>query len=153
MHGGRSLESSDEPMAEMNFIPLIDIALTLVIILMVTTAFVRHPGFSLKLPEAKTREGAPESNKDLVVGVASDGSLYLDGQKRSAGEVRTLLRAAAARDKQRRVLVKGDRSVVYARVMEVMDLVREAGLTRVVLPTEPRRDDRAADAVLPVRGG
>lgn len=125
-------------MAEMNMIPLIDIALTLVIILMVTTAFIRHPGFSLKLPEAATREGAPETNKDVTVGVASDGSLYMDGAKRSAAELRARLREAARRNKQTRVLVKGDRNVPYASVMDVMDMVRQAGLTRVVLPTDPK---------------
>ena len=69
-------------MAEMNLIPLIDIALTLLIIMMVTTAFIKHPGVSLKLPETKTREGAPETNKDLVIYVTSDGAIYLDGLKR-----------------------------------------------------------------------
>src|SRR4051794_10514337 len=53
--------AEDEPMADMNLIPLIDIALTLLIILMVTTAFIKHPGVSLKLPETTTREGAPET--------------------------------------------------------------------------------------------
>ena len=135
----RSHLDGDEPMAEMNFIPLIDIALTLLIILMVTTAFIRHPGFSLKLPEAKTREGAPETNKDITVGVAADGTFYMDGQRRTPEEMQTLLRQAAARNKEQRVLVKGDRETVYARVMEVMDMVRQAGLTRVVLPTNPKR--------------
>ena len=144
MHGRSAPE--DDPMAEMNFIPLIDIALTLVIILMVTTAFVRHPGFSLKLPETATREGAPENNKDLVIAVSSGGGLYLDGQRRSAAELSARLKEAARRDKQTRVLVKGDRDVVYARVMEVMDQVRQAGLTRVVLPTEPRRPQDTNDA-------
>lgn len=129
----------EEPMSEMNFIPLIDIALTLVIILMVTSAFVRHPGFSLKLPETATREGAPETNKDLIVGVAPNGGLFLDGQTRTSGELQALLHEAAKRNKETRVLVKGDRSVPYARVMDVMDMVRQAGLTRVVLPTDPKR--------------
>ena len=143
MHG-RSHEG-DEPMAEMNFIPLIDIALTLLIILMVTTAFIRHPGFSLKLPETATREGTPETNKDLTVGVARDGSLYLDGQQRTPQEMRARLREAAVRNKQQRVLVKGDREAVYAQVMEVMDMVRQAGLTRVVLPTDPKRQRAASE--------
>ena len=136
MHGRSTLD--DEPMAEMNMIPMIDIALTLVIILMVTSAFVRQPGFSLKLPETTTREGSPENRKDVVISVASDGSLYLDGRRRPSSEIDAHLRRAAAANKETRVLVKGDRSVVYSRVMEVMDLVRQAGLKRVVLPTEPR---------------
>lgn len=136
MHGGRSHE--DEPMAEMNMIPLIDIALTLLIIMMVTTAFVHKPGVSLKLPETATREGAPETNKDLTVVIASDGNIYLDGKVKQPAELAVHLKGIAARDKQARILLKGDRTVAYAKIMEVMDLVRQAGLTRVVLPTDPK---------------
>ncbi|MGC8668914.1 MAG: ExbD/TolR family protein [Chthonomonadales bacterium] len=136
MHKIHALE--DEPMAEMNLIPMIDVALTLLIIMMVTTVFIRHPGVSLKLPETATREGAPETKKDLTVVVTADGSLYMDGQKKTEQEVQSQLLALSARDRNARVLVKGDRDVVYARVMEVMDMVRQAGLTRVVLPTEPK---------------
>src|SRR5437588_12458061 len=89
MHGIHSLE--DEPMADMNLIPLIDIALTLVIILMVTTAFIRHPGVSLRLPETATREGAPETVKDLTILVTAAGVFYVDGQPRPAGEVQARL--------------------------------------------------------------
>ena len=125
-------------MAEMNLIPLIDIALTLVIILMVTTAFIRNPGVSLKLPETVTREGTPETPKDLTVMVAADGSLYVDGRLEAPAAVQARLRTTAAKNKDARVLVKGDRSVLYQRVMEVMDMARQAGLTRVVLPTDPK---------------
>lgn len=137
MHGSRLAE--DEPMAEMNMIPLIDIALTLVIILMVTTVFIKHPGVSLKLPETVTREGAPESKKDTVIMVGADGSLFLDGQPKDPAAIRGHLTAIAKKNKDARVLVKGDRSVAYSRVMDVMDLVRQAGLTRVVLPTDPKK--------------
>lgn len=137
MHGSRLAE--DEPMAEMNMIPLIDIALTLVIILMVTTVFIKHPGVSLKLPETVTREGAPENKKDTVIMVGADGKLFLDGQPKDPQAIRTHLTGIAKKNKDARVLVKGDRSVLYERVMDVMDLVRQAGLTRVVLPTDPKK--------------
>ena len=133
-----SYTQEDEPIAELNLSPLIDIALTLLIILMVTTAFIRHPGVSLKLPETATREGAPETSKDLTVVVTAAGDLYVDGKAQSADSMQSLLRGVAAKDKQARVLVKGDKTVLYARVMEVMDMVRQAGLTRVVLPTDPK---------------
>jgi biopolymer transport protein ExbD len=136
VHNSHRLE--DEPMADMNLIPLIDIALTLLIIMMVTTAFIRHPGVSLKLPETATREGAPESKKDFTVLVAADGNLYVDGQRQDVARVQVELKALGFRNKQARVLVKGDREVPYARIMEVMDLVRQAGMTRVVLPTDPK---------------
>src|SRR5258708_25687216 len=122
MHAGNIQD--DEPMAEMNLIPLIDVALTLLIIMMLTTAFIKQPGVSLKLPQTATREGAPETTKDLTILVTADGSLYVDGTKRTAPEVQARLHTIAIRDKEARVLVKGDRDVVYARIMEVMDLVR-----------------------------
>ena len=136
MHGLHVAE--DEPMAEMNLIPLIDIALTLLIILMVTTAFIKHPGVSLKLPETATREGAPETNKDTTVLVAADGGIYIDGKQQSLPDLQKHLKGVAARDPQARIMLKGDRDVQYKRIMEVMDTVRQAGLTRVVLPTDPK---------------
>ena len=144
MYGTRV--SEDEPMADMNFIPLIDIALTLVIILMVTTVFIKHPGVSLKLPETVTREGAPETNKDSNIVVSADGGLYIDGQRKTDDQIRLHLKGMAVRNKQSRVLVKGDRTVMYARVMDVMDIVRQAGLTRVVLPTDPKMAGTDADS-------
>ena len=143
MHGKHSGE--DELMAEMNMIPLIDIALTLVIILMVTTVFIRQPGVSLRLPESVTREGAPETAKDLIVTVTKDGGVYLEGQRKTSTELSTRLRQVAQANRQTRVLVKGDRDVPYSRVIDVMDLGRQAGLTRMVLPTDPK----ATQAALP----
>ncbi len=142
-------DDSDEPMAEMNMIPLIDIALTLLIILMVTTAFIKHPGVALKLPETATREGTPETNKDLTINVTADGKMYLDGKEQTTDQVQSHLRGIAATNKEARILVKGDRNVQYAKVMEVMDMVRQAGLTRVVLPTDPKRTEAAQAPAAP----
>ena len=136
MHS-RSL-NEDEPMAEMNLIPLIDIALTLLIILMVTTAFVRQPGVKMNLPRTVTREGSPEMKKDMVIAVAADSGLYVDGQKLKPEQLQTRLTLLGRQNKEARVLLKGDRTVVYARMMDVIDMIRQAGLTRLVLPTEPK---------------
>src|SRR2546423_1675002 len=92
MHGGH--RTDDEPMAEMNMIPLIDIALTLLIIMMVTTAFIQKPGFNLNLPKAAHREGTPETAKDLVVGVDRAGEFYMEGQKKTLPEIEGKLKAA-----------------------------------------------------------
>lgn len=136
MHSGGSRDD-DDPVVELNMIPLIDIALTLLIILMITSAFIKKPGVALKLPSSETREGAPESNKDLVVVVTKDGRYFVDSAPQTDAALKTRMARLAARNKEARVLLKGDRSVSYGRVMRAMDLARQAGLTRVVLPTEP----------------
>ena len=151
MHGGGF--SEDEPMAEINMIPLIDIALTLLIILMVTTTFARKPGVSLKLPETVTREGAQETPKDLTVEVSSNGNLSLNGQPQTAEQLQAKLRELALKDKEARVMIRGDRAVIYSRMMEVMDMIRQAGLTRVVLPTDPKTlQQLMPSATAPPRG-
>ena len=88
------LHGDDEPMAQMNFIPLIDIALTLVIILMVTTVLIKKPGVQLKLPETRTQEGAPETPKDLIVAIGRDGRYYIDGEALPAAAIQARLTAA-----------------------------------------------------------
>jgi biopolymer transport protein ExbD len=143
------MSDDDAPMSEINMIPFIDIALTLLIIMMVTTAFIRNPGVSLKLPETTTREGAPETKKDLTLVIAADGNIYVDATPMSIPQLRTRLKQVAVKDKESRILLKGDRDVIYARMMEVMDEVRQAGLTRVVLPTDPKKMIPTADPVSP----
>jgi biopolymer transport protein TolR len=131
-------------MAEMNMIPLIDIALTLLIIMMVTTAFIQKPGFNLNLPKAAKREGTPETSKDIIVGVNRSGEFYMDGQSKTLAEIQGRLKAAYQVNHEVRVLVKGDRDVAYGRITDIMDAVREAQIFHVVLPTDPKFDAPAA---------
>ena len=65
-------------------------------------------------------------------------------------QVEAHLRGIAATNREARILVKGDRAVQYAKIMEVMDMVRQAGLTRVVLPTDPKRTEAAEAPTTPV---
>ncbi|MCS6776903.1 MAG: biopolymer transporter ExbD [Chloroherpetonaceae bacterium] len=136
MHGTHV--SEEEPIAEINMIPMIDVALTLLIILMVTTVFIQKPGVALKLPETVTREGAVETVKDLTIIIDAQGATYVDAQPIDADALQARLRALAATNREARVLIKGDRNAQYARIMDVMDMVRLAGLTRVVFPTDPK---------------
>lgn len=140
----RSSTSEDEPMAEINLIPLIDISLTLVIILMVTTVFIHNPGFKLNLPKTVTHEGALETPKDVTVSIAPTGTYYFNGRPVSLPQLQSLLITAADKDKGQRVLLKGDKDVRYGQIMDVMDAIRQAGLTRVLLPTEMKHAANAA---------
>lgn len=132
----RSSASEDDPMAEINLIPLIDISLTLVIILMVTTVFIHNPGFKLNLPKTVTHEGAPETPKDVTIAIAPSGAYYYNGKPATLPQMQASLITAADQDKGQRVLIKGDKDVHYGQVMDVMDAIRQAGLTRVLLPTD-----------------
>ena len=128
----------DEPVAELNLIPLIDIALTLLIIMMITTTFIRQPGFALKLPEASTRQGDPEAPKDITIGINSSGDYFIDGRPQAERDLITALKTAYDLNHEVRVLVKGDKNVPYGRVSAVMDLISQANIKHINLPTDPK---------------
>lgn len=136
MHGGG--RSEEDPMAEMNMIPLIDISLTLLIIMMITTTFVKQPGFALKLPESASRQGKPETPKDLIVAIDKQGKFWMDGKQTTDDEMLQTLKSAYSRNNSVRVLVKGDEGVNYGRVSHAMDLISMAKIKHINLPTNPR---------------
>ena len=130
--------NEEDPVAEMNMIPLIDISLTLLIIMMITTTFVKQPGFALKLPESASRQGKPETPKDLIVAIDKQGKFWMDGKQTSDDELLGTLKSAYNRNNSVRVLVKGDEGVNYGRVSHAMDLISMAKIKHINLPTNPR---------------
>jgi biopolymer transport protein TolR len=62
----------------------------------------------------------------------------MDGKAATSAACQARLLQVATKDKQARVLVRGDRDVPYKKVMDVMDMARQAGLTRISLLTDPK---------------
>ena len=147
MHGG--IQNEDDPVAEMNMIPLIDIALTLLIVMMITTTFVKQPGFALKLPESSTRQGNPETQKDITVGVDRTGKFWMDGRNPTDTELLQSLKTAYNRNHEVRVLVKGDEGVPYGKVSHAMDLISQANIKHINLPTNPKPGRETAGPASP----
>lgn len=132
-----SRRGQSAPMAEINIIPLVDVILVLLIIFMVTTAFVKETGLNLKLPPAKTGEAGAQISRDLTIALGRQGEITLDGRAANEAQVATEMRARVARNRQTRVVIKGDAGIAYSRVIRMMDLARESGLTSVSLGTKP----------------
>lgn len=122
-------------MAEINIIPLVDVTLVLLIIFMATTAFVKEAGLNMKLPAARTREITPDNERDINVALTRDRKIFLDGRPSSESAVRSAMVARARRNPETRVIIKGDESIEYARVVRVMDMAKGVGLPRVALGT------------------
>lgn len=123
------------PMAEINIIPLVDVMLVLLIIFMVTTAFVKDSGLNLKLPPAKTTESGSQSSTDLLVALGQNNQIALDGQVASEAQVEAAMKTRVKKNPQTHVIIKGDGRVAYARVVRIMDMARQAGLKSVSLGT------------------
>jgi biopolymer transport protein ExbD len=135
-HGGRKRGRGSAPMAEINIIPLVDVVLVLLIIFMATTAFVKESGLDMKLPAAKSTEIVPQEDLDITVALTRDDKIVVEGKEVSEANLQVLMAQHAKTNKETRVVIKGDESIEYKRVIRVMDIAKQAGLPKVALGTQ-----------------
>ena len=133
-------EPAGEAISQINVTPLVDVMLVLLIIFMVTAPILQQ-GVPVDLPRVKAGPLAGEEAQ-LLVNVARTGQLYLNNTPLTAGELTDKLRAIAVARPDRQVYVRADQAVSYGQVMQAMAAVRDAGLARVGLVTEPPPEKR-----------
>jgi biopolymer transport protein ExbD len=119
--------------------PLIDVMLVLLIIFMVAAPMLTT-GVDVNLPESRT--GKNLQSEALVVTLERDGRIQFQQEFVQEGALKARLRARAAENRKRPVLVRADQNIPYGRVITVVDAIREAGFTQVgfvtqALPNEP----------------
>ena len=129
------------PMSEINVVPYIDVMLVLLVIFMVTAPLITQ-GVKVELPQADAEVIAGETSEPVVITVDQFGDLYLDlgENKNEPVDPETLMvrvRAVLKYNPNVPIMVKGDRSVDYGRVVEAMVLVQAAGAPSVGLITVP----------------
>jgi biopolymer transport protein TolR len=135
-----SSSSSDGAISQINVTPLVDVMLVLLIIFMVTAPILQQ-GVNVDLPEVAAGPLAG-SEEQLVVNLTKEGRVYLNDTPMTDGQLTDKLRAIAAARPDRQLYVRADRAVEYGEVMRVMAAIRDAGLVRVGLVTEPAPDRR-----------
>ena len=126
--------------AEMNMIPLIDIALILLIIFMVITPFLVQSQIQVSLPKAGTGVKGTDENV-LKVQLAADGAAAVDGKpvRFNRIEKELILRLAKARNKT--LLVEADKTVPVERVVTVLDLGKKLGAGKIGIAVKPPEAD------------
>jgi biopolymer transport protein ExbD len=126
-------EDSDEPIAAINFIPMIDISLVLLIIFMVATTFVNVTGIDLKLPKASTSKNADAKSVSVQLNVQKD--VYLNGEKVTWETLKGGIDGKLLGGKDRAVVINIDKEVDYGSAVKLMDIVNQCDAA-IVLATE-----------------
>src|SRR5688572_25849929 len=128
----------EEPEEEvLNLTPLIDMVFLLLVFFLAATTFARaEVEMDLDLPRSQAGKSDRESHL-LVVNVLRDGRIRVDGREVTAEALRQRLRAAAARDKEQAVLIRGDTKVQFGVVAMAFDACLAAKLSRVSVAAEP----------------
>lgn len=121
-------------MAEINVTPLVDVMLVLLIIFMVTVTL-PAVGVPVELPESRA---APVEEKpdQITISIDRAGTIYIEDEAVAAGGLPAALEALDRGDEQPLIVLRGDRSLDYGRVMQVMGELGRAGFTSISLVTD-----------------
>jgi biopolymer transport protein ExbD len=132
-----SLEGSDdnEPLADINMVPLIDVMLVLLIIFMVTAPLLTH-AVKVDLPKAWS---APNLTKpdNVQLAIDSNGQVFWNGENVDAAQFAARAKAAAALQPQPELHIRAERTTQYEKVAQVMSEAARQGLIRIGFVTDP----------------
>ncbi len=133
MAGGT--EADEGGINGINVTPLVDITLVLLIIFMVTAKIIVSQSVPLDLPKAAT--GTDVQTVFSIV-LAADGSTQVDSRGVSNDEaVMPLAKNAHDKNNELRAVIKADSAVTHGRVIHVLDLLKQAGVSKIAFGVSP----------------
>ncbi len=127
------VEAEGKAYDDINITPMLDLAyVLLVIFIIMTTASVQ--GIKVDLPKASATVSLSKPQTQ-VISVANNGNIYLNAYPVTMSDLENRLRTQKALTPGFPVVLKGDASVQYQKVMDVLDLLRRLELSQVGLVT------------------
>lgn len=129
--------SGDDPIAEINIVPFVDIILVVLIIFMVTAPLVLKPAIDVSLPQASSGE-AKDMDKNLDVIIASTGELYVNGKPSDIEGLKQQATATAASSVDSGAILNADKAVTLEKLTEVIDAIKLAGVKKVAFSIQKK---------------
>ena len=121
-------------MSEINVVPYIDVMLVLLVIFMITAPLLTQ-GVKVDLPQASAKPVPTQDRETLVVTLDRKANYYLDDRRMAPGELAKKVAAILRARPQTPVVIRGDRSLAYGKMIEAMSLLQAAGASSVGLIT------------------
>ncbi|MDE0152155.1 MAG: biopolymer transporter ExbD [Bdellovibrionales bacterium] len=129
---------NEEPIAEINIIPFVDIILVVLIIFMITAPQLIREGFSVTLPKAISGAEEISPSVKFKIEVTNTGDILLDGNLMSLNNLslyaRKLLETGSV---ESRLIISADVSVSHGRVMEIIDVMKRSGIQQFTFAVQP----------------
>ena len=126
-------------LSEINVTPLVDVMLVLLIIFMVTAPMMQS-GIEVNLPSAETRTNP--SSGGLVLTVTKDRYIYMENQIINLFLLESRIKSYFVGKDKKVVFLKGDKDVPYGYMIDVMDLLKKAGIQTVGLIVDIKKEEK-----------
>ena len=137
MKAGNNVGDKYRLVAEINMIPMIDVALVLVIIFMVITPFLLQAQIKVNLPKSVTSVTPDET--PLEIQIMKNGAVFTKGKQIPVEALESTLMQLLANPGQRTVLIQADKDVAFEKVVSVMDVVKRIGVEKLGVAIKPAR--------------
>ena len=118
--------------ASINITPLVDVVLVLLIIFMVMAPQMRK-GPEVSLPNTTKPSDQGDERTQVIVTIDEGGALWIDDKKVAADQFGDALRAAASKETEPRIVLRGDARLQVGEVRQTMLAIEDAGFRGVGL--------------------
>ena len=116
-----------------NITSLVDVLFILLIFVLVSTTFLEQPALDIELPKAKS--AGLERIQEMIVSISREGQIYFNNQAVNKIQLADLITQRLQKDSQMPVILKADENVSYGLVIEIMDVMRDTGVKKLVALT------------------
>jgi biopolymer transport protein ExbD len=149
---GMRIQTSPPPVADINVTPMVDVMLVLLIIFMVITPMLSK-GVSVDMAKTKNPIAMQAADKSdaVLVAVTKEGKVYLGSDVILPEDLPPKVKDLLLNRLDKTVFVKADQRAKYAKVVDVVDNLRAAGVDQLGLLTEQLQDKTkpAVDTAVP----
>jgi biopolymer transport protein ExbD len=128
------VQDEDAIYDEINVVPMLDLAYVLIVIF-ILMATAQVAGIELDLPQASNRKTL-DAAQTQAISIAASGDVYLNGAPIGIDELESVMRQHFAEDPNVPVVIRGDTKAAYGTVVQVLDVVKGVGITKIGLPAE-----------------
>jgi len=129
------LKNSRQPLSDINVTPFVDVMLVLLVIFMVTAPMFSQ-GLPVNLPEAKARPMVHD--KPLVVSISKERLIYVGDRQVGLADLSGAVTKESPGSRGPEILLKSDRDVPYGLVVQVMSILKDAGVEKLGIVTAPQ---------------
>lgn len=134
MHEGEI--KRDEVMWQINITPLTDVFLVLLVIFMVATPLLIQSGVKVKLPSSTVTESQPEG---IIVTITKENKIYVGQVEVTIDNLLESVKKKLEDEKDKFVIINGDREVLLGMAVNIMDIVKAAGAEKIAIATKPKK--------------
>lgn len=129
--------NSEDPIADINIVPFVDIILVVLIIFMVTAPLVLKPAIDVSLPQASSGE-SKEQEKNIDVIISAEGEIYVNGKKDTLEGLSSIAKYTAGQNVDSGAILNADKSVTLEKLTEVIDTIKLAGVKKVAFSIQKK---------------